>query len=175
MATLSHSYPGGQGSEAPANMTSFANIGGVADPKLGHEADNLGRGSVGGTGQEIHDAAVASGGARRNSHIYTDTNITFEDYNLSRLRVPDADDLDSHYWANRSREYERTIDVSNAGLAGSMKTILGRKQDKEPAALASSSHSGSDNEKTDAAHGESRYGISESEWDNAQRAIRTAT
>jgi hypothetical protein len=58
--------------------TSFATLGGVADPRLGDEADAIGKGHQGGDAADIHDSTVVVD-HRRGSVIYMDTSITFED------------------------------------------------------------------------------------------------
>jgi hypothetical protein len=136
-----------------------ANLGGAADPRLGGDADAIGKGNDAATGAAQHDLAV--GDTRRGSISYNDSSILFEEY---------------HYWANRSREYERTIDVSNLGLQGMTKK---GKRSKAPQDLVAASDS-DDGTKTsekqfDNATGERGYGITESEWENAQRSVRTAT
>ena len=141
-----------------------AGLGGVADPRLGDEADAIGKGRNGSTAEGIHDSVVRD--TRRGSINYNDSTVSFEEY---------------HYWAQRSREYERTIDVSNTGLQGTMKVLLGKGQHADHPVQDIGVGSGSDTDAKvsekhgDGAVGESRYGITESEWDNAQRSVRTAT
>lgn len=150
-----------------ASFVAPASIGGVADPRLGQEADAIGTGRHGSVA-----AAMAPGGpaerARRGSAIYMDSSIPFEDY---------------HYWAIRSREVEKGLDTSDAGIAGWSKLILGRGVHQGTSPEVAPSEDEKKNEKTAnttdiqdvSANTESRYEITESEWDNAQRATRTAT
>lgn len=150
---------------------SAALMGGVADPRLGDEADHIGKSRQGSVAAEIRDGAVGGDGReRRRSVIYGDTSITFEDY---------------VYWADRSREYERHLDTSNMGLQGILKVMLGKgvhaaDKGERPVQELAEGGSSDDNEKpandssVEGAH-TGRYGITESEWDNAQRAVRTAT
>ncbi|KAK5121581.1 hypothetical protein LTR85_004753 [Meristemomyces frigidus] len=157
-------------------MASFANLGGVADPRLGEESDAIGRGRHGSVAAAIAPTEGAKDARRRGSIIYTDSSIPFEDY---------------HYWAQRSREYEKGITTANAGMVGMAKMIIGggshnKKQPVnvgvDPSANGSNGHELS--EKTSEKPGsdtatppasEDQYGITESEWDQAQRAARTAT
>lgn len=151
-----------------AGILSAANLGGVADPRLGNEADALGttkehRGSI--------SADVSPPDAHGHNNIYLDDSITFEDY---------------HYWAKRSREVEKHIRTDNAGLQQIGNLLIGRKvKDSPPVFDNSNSDKGSgdnvSNEKkndygTPANNGAvDNYGISETEWEQAQRATRTAT
>ncbi|KAK3075366.1 hypothetical protein LTR53_001371 [Teratosphaeriaceae sp. CCFEE 6253] len=138
---------------------SGAVLGGVADARLGGEADNIGKGRQGSVAADIFEGTVTQ---RRHSLIYGDNTIQFEDY---------------RYWADRSREYEKTLDTKGVGLAGSMRMLVGKGSHSEKPVQELQSTPG---EKTAGEPGntpgmESRYGITESEWDNAQRAVRTAT
>ncbi|KAK3671610.1 hypothetical protein LTR78_008533 [Recurvomyces mirabilis] len=139
---------------------SAALMGGAADPRLGDEADAIGKGRQGSVAADVVNGTVV---ARRGSMIYADNSITFEDY---------------HYWANRSREYEQTIETKGAGLSGALKIFAGSgKHADQP--VQNMEMTGSDSDRNDEKHSgaapERGYGISESEWDNAQRAVRTAT
>jgi len=136
--------------------TGFGNaamLGGAADPRLGDEADNIGKGRNGSIAANIHDSTVQQG--RRRSVIYNDTSIEFEDY---------------HYWANRSREYEKHIDVSGFGLQNLLKVSVGKGSHAEkPVQQEITAATGSDSEPTvdektgtNTAQAESRYGITES-------------
>lgn len=139
-------------------------LGGAADPRLGDEADNIGKGRNGSIAANIHDSTVQQG--RRRSVIYNDTSIEFEDY---------------HYWANRSREYEKHIDVSGFGLQNLLKVSVGKGSHAEkpvqelPAATGSDSEPAVDEKTGTTAQAESRYGITESEWfvclDHCQREV----
>ena len=132
--------------------TGFANLA-SADPRLGDEADNIGKQRNGSVAANIHDSTVAQG--RRRSVIYNDTSIEFEDY---------------HYWAKLSREYESHIDVSGFGLQNVLK--IGTKGDHANAAApqelpqntGSDSDHAVDEKNGTVAPAESRYGITESEW-----------
>lgn len=130
----------------------------MADPRLGNEADNIGKGRTGSVAADIYAGTVSQ---RRNSAIYNDRSITFEDY---------------RHWADRSRAFEKTLDTKGTGLEGSLRLVLGKgSHSKTPVQTIGDAGSGSENEKTVRRDGEDAYGITESEWDNAQRAIRTAT
>ena len=164
---------------------SAANLGGIADPRLiplcqvldpesnsfcrsGYEADAIG------TTKE-HRASISQQVAPPNLHghrtIYLDNSINFEDY---------------HFWANRSREVEKHMQVGNLGLAGVFNLLIGKKNKVEIPPSSSQSEGsptpgaindekqpvdekGIKNERTD------RWGITETEWEQAQRATRTAT
>lgn len=137
--------------------TGFGNaaiLGGVADPRLGDEADHIGEGRNGSVAAGIHDATVQQSGRRR-SVIYTDSSIEFEDY---------------VYWAKQSREYEKHIDVSGFGLQNLVKVSLGKGSHAEKpvqeiaVAAGSDSDHAVDEKAGSAAASESRYGITESEW-----------
>lgn len=160
-------------------MASFANLGGVADPRLGEETDAIGKGRHGSVAAAIAPTEQAHN-ARRNSLIYVDSSIQFEDY---------------HYWANQSREYEKTLETANVGFAGMAKMVVGRGSHNGEQPIVGVDGSGSDSPSYElsekkasdtgdsaVAHGtattptkEDKYGLTETEWDQAQRASRTAT
>lgn len=133
----------------------------VADPRLGDEADAIGKGHQGATAADIRDGTLTS---RRMSAIYVDDTIQFEDY---------------HYWANQAREFEKSIDVSGNGLAGIMKVALGKAHAEHPpqdlgvAGSDSSNHETNDEKAVATSNGpspavaESRHGVTEAEWDTA--------
>ena len=162
-----------------AGLVSAANLGGIADARLGDEADAIGtnyehRGSI------SHD--IPPPDLHGHKTIYLDSSVTFEDY---------------HYWANRSREFEKHIRTDNVGLRQIGNLLIGKKiknsepaldftQEKSPG--NGSSDNGSDENKEvnvpekavnakdvrgDAGGG--KYGVTEAEWETAQRATRTAT
>jgi hypothetical protein len=149
----------------------------TADPRAGDEADAIGttregRGSI----SQMVDAPQLDG---KNS-IYTDKTITFEAF---------------RYWADRSREYEKHIEVGNMGLAGTFKMMTGQRRPgsvSHPVPVNTGSDDNSQegeksiskdvstlNEKIGdrpaVESGGDRHGIRETEWENAQRAGRTAT
>lgn len=160
---------------------SAANIGGIADPRLGPEADVIGTAEEhpessshdspppGYEGSKEHDipAPVLHGPGS----IYLDSSITFENY---------------HYWANRSREVEKNIPTDNVGFSQVGKLMIGKKPQgtqPEPSPNTSTTNekagekakpgsSGSSAKSDDATD---NWGITESEWEQAQRAARTAT
>ena len=163
-----------------AGLVSASNLGGIADPRLGDEADAIGtsyehRGSI------SHN--IEPPDLHGHKTIYLDSSITFEDY---------------HYWANRSREFEKHIRTDNVGLRQIGNLLIGKKIKNEQPALdftheKSSGNGSSDNgsgddkevnipEKTVNAEalrgddgGAGKYGVTEAEWETAQRATRTAT
>ncbi|KAH9840414.1 Transmembrane amino acid transporter protein [Teratosphaeria destructans] len=154
----------------------FAQVGGVDDPRLSEAVDHIG---------EKNDAVFPAhelnrSDARRMSLIYTDSSIPFEEY---------------HWWANKSREYEQHL-KADQGLGNLWQVITGKKPKKEglagivaPASGAAGGDSvakgAADSEKSteNTPHtwhgknepGADRYGITDDEWYNAQRSIRTAT
>lgn len=147
--------------------SSAANLGGVADPRLGAQADAIG------TTAEHRYSLPGVGPVELNGHhsIYLDSHIKFEDY---------------HFWANRSREYEKTIRTDDKGFAQILGTFR-RRKDQHNVTVADHGHTSSavdadikptekevrvvDSYPTQT----SKYGISEAEWETAQRATRTAT
>ena len=148
-----------------AGLLSAANLGGIADARLGSEADAIGttqehRGSI--------NHMVAPPDTHGHNTIYLDDSINFETY---------------HYWANRSRDFEKRIRTDNAGLRQVANLVVGKKiKDEAPqidtppekVAGTNLSEKGSDG----AGNGErglDAHGISETEWEMAQRATRTAT
>ncbi|KAJ5948683.1 hypothetical protein N7454_001990 [Penicillium verhagenii] len=151
-----------------AGIISAANLGGVADPRLGEEADIIG------TKREHHEVDVHHDIEPPNMHgsdsIYLDSSITFENY---------------HYWANRSREAEKSIRTDNAGFAGIGKALLNRKGKKEeepaaePAPVSEKTATELDTKTTEPGprsdEGSDKWGVTETEWETAQRAARTAT
>jgi hypothetical protein len=149
-----------------AGLLNAANLG-IADPRLGNEPDAIG------TTNE-HRASVSHQVAPPDLHghrtIYLDSSITFEDY---------------HYWANRSREVEKHMKVGNLGLAGVVNLLIGKKNKTQTVHSGSESEGsptpGAINEKAPADEKGIRtaktdkWGITETEWEQAQRATRTAT
>lgn len=169
-----------------AGNISVANIGGIADPRLRPEADiiatteerpepDLQDGPPSYEGSNEHDipAPILHGPGS----IYLDSSITFENY---------------HYWANRSREIEKRIPTDNAGFSQLGKLMIGKKIQRTPPASPQStsqpdtsktttektpceepsSESGSTGKSDNATD---NWGITETEWEQAQRAARTAT
>ncbi|KAJ5811580.1 hypothetical protein N7474_007881 [Penicillium riverlandense] len=152
-----------------AGNISAANLGGVADARLGEEADIIGTSKEYVPEDRLHQIPppVLDG----HQSIYVDSSIMFEEY---------------RFWAQRSREVEKHIRTDNAGFAQLGKLMLGQKPNPEidtvaqdPAPTESEKKSnptpanapaGSDTDvETDG------HGVTESEWEQAQRASRTAT
>ncbi|RFU33150.1 hypothetical protein B7463_g3182, partial [Scytalidium lignicola] len=157
------------------SLVSAANLGGVADARLGDEADAIGttdehRGGV------SHD--IPPPDTHGHNTIYLDSSITFENY---------------LYWASRSREFERHIRTDNVGFAQLGQLLLGRKIKNEPpkldgsevitdqAMLENNEKSSPPNEKnsgnsaTESNGGDWWHSVTQAEWEQAQRATRTAT
>lgn len=166
---------------------SAANLGGVADPRLDSgDADAIGthRDSI------IHEQppgyegnAHGIGPPETHGHntIYLDSTISFEAY---------------HYWAQRAREFESHLST-NYGLTGLLSVVgFGKKQDQAELSSDSpdikhvadakddsdpDSSRKASTEKNDesmnvtATNGVEKYGVTEAEWETAQRAGRTAT
>jgi hypothetical protein len=154
-----------------AGVVSNANLGGVADARYGEEADAIGT-------EHEHQAGIDKAIPPPDTHghntIYLDNSITFENY---------------HYWANRSREFEKHIRTDNQGLRQIFNILLGRKVPNDPPVLdnaeipgptgssgTSAGEKTGDNENNSAiARGGWSHAVTESEWEQAQRATRTAT
>ncbi|KAJ5648144.1 hypothetical protein N7490_004516 [Penicillium lividum] len=150
-----------------AGIISAANLGGVADPRLGDEADIIGTKKE----HEVdvhHDIEPPNLDGKGN--IYLDTSITFENY---------------HYWANRSREVEKFIRTDNVGFAGLGKLLLNRKGKEEESTAPAQPEPVPEKTPTDEKtadvnaprtdEGSDKWGVTETEWETAQRAARTAT
>ncbi|PYH40690.1 putative amino acid transporter [Aspergillus saccharolyticus JOP 1030-1] len=182
-----------------AGIISAANLGGIADPRLGNEADLIGTEAEHGVVIEDHTGHPQHG-KHRSLHtisapvmhgkdtIYLDKSISFENY---------------LFWAKRSREVEKHIRTDNQGLQQWWNLMLGRGtrnttpapqivdstvQEKSPVADGAMAAAGDEKvrpEKEDSntagdQHGHDggrvdQYGILETEWEQAQRAARTAT
>lgn len=142
-------------------------VGGVDDVRMHSKAvDGIG------TSHDKMFAKLGPADAHGHNTIYLDTSIPFEGY---------------HWWAARSRAVEKFISA-DAGYKQLLNTMLGKKP--EPVDIQASptvtpphplgEKQGGFIEKV---HGEfsayadkmDRYGIRESEWEQAQRAGRTAT
>ncbi|PYI00022.1 hypothetical protein BO71DRAFT_341301 [Aspergillus ellipticus CBS 707.79] len=159
-----------------AGVFSNANLGGVADPRLGHEADVIGT-------EEEHNVTIEKPGEEElhsipapnllgKGSIYLDTSITFENY---------------LFWAKRSREVEKNIRTDDKGLQQLGRVLIGRKAPEEPPKPAPTSENPSEkelsekgpteesNSTSDKAEKTDKWGITETEWEQAQRAGRTAT
>lgn len=102
----------------------------------------------------LHTVAPESTG---HHSFYNDASITFEEYN---------------FWANRSRDFEKHIPTSGAGIQGLFNTIIGRRGEssvvttlERPIPVDASEH----------LPGGDKWGLTEMEWETAQRAARTAT
>jgi hypothetical protein len=151
-----------------AGIVSAANFG--EDPRLSiNEADAIGT---------THHGDILPPDTHGHNTIYLDNSITFENY---------------HYWAKRSREFEKHIRTDNQGLAQIFNLIIGKKiapeepkihnselnvpsntlQEKE---LKSSETNGGENgDSANGSNGAWAHGVTEAEWEQAQRAVRTAT
>lgn len=148
-------------------ISSTAAVDDIADLRRSTRHDAIG------TGADHHESIIDAGPVELNGRdsIYLDSSIKFEDY---------------HFWAKRSREYEKTIRTDNKGLAQVLGVFGGRKTKHNVASLDHSIASPGSNgdfelltkqtEVVDAYPMEaSKYGITEAEWETAQRVTRTAT
>ncbi|CAI7635188.1 hypothetical protein N7533_004642 [Penicillium manginii] len=146
-----------------AGNISAANLGGVADARLGAEADIIGT-------KEEHPETMSHDIPPPILHghgsIYLDTSINFESY---------------HYWAKRSREVEKNMRTDNVGLASLGSVIMGKKSKESPpstpAATTANEKSGTPEPSNQTVNSDTSdsWGVTESEWEQAQRAGRTAT
>lgn len=162
-----------------AGVVSNANLGGVADARLGDEADAIGTTDDhrAGISHDIQSPEydqhekIPPPETHGHNTIYLDSSISFENY---------------HYWANRSRAFEKHIRTDNVGYAQLGNLILGRKVKNEAPAVDTTeivhtdekkdiSSDGNGDNNTNGAKGGWAHGITESEWEQAQRATRTAT
>jgi hypothetical protein len=112
------------------------------------------------------NASVGGGAIDTHGHntIYLDSSITFEAYN---------------FWAERAREEEKHFEAE--GVVTQFKSLFSRDKKKtqqtaltdgsEPTAIAEKDGSPPATDKDS----ESRFGITASEWEHANRAARTAT
>jgi hypothetical protein len=133
-------------------------IGGVADPHRINETTAIGNGLRG-------SIDITHTAARHENIMYNDSSILFEAY---------------HYWAHRSRAVEKSIEVKSMGFTNIFQRIVDRgKGSREPTEDIPDVHDGekkiSNEQQSDVVTSEDGYGIIESELDNAQRAVRTAT
>ena len=148
---------------------------GITDAPLGDKGDAIS------TAREQH-GGISDGAApvtHGHNNIYVDSSITFENY---------------HYWANRSRDFEKHIRTDNVGLAQLGNLLFRGGVTNEPptadnvqndTAIAniesnigqegSSANEKSGDKGTTGNIGEWSHGITEAEWEQAQRATRTAT
>ncbi|RAL13124.1 uncharacterized protein BO97DRAFT_450505 [Aspergillus homomorphus CBS 101889] len=164
-----------------AGLISAANLGAIADPRLGNEADLIGTEAEHGViidtnnHHDKHDHrslhTIAAPVMHGKGSIYLDTTISFENY---------------LFWARRSREVEKHIRTDDKGLQQLGNVILGRRGSNTapPPQIVDSggsngekvSEKGSQGGKSDQGSGSiDKYGLLETEWEQAQRAARTAT
>jgi hypothetical protein len=150
-----------------------AQLGGVDDPRLSSAVDRIGESKD----IDFPVKEVAPEGNRRMSIVYTDSSIPFEEY---------------HWWANKSREYEQHL-KADQGYGSIFQVLLGKKKKEGVPGVIPPGEKAAD-ASPDAASGEKsggentphtwnganapnadRYGITDDEWYNAQRSVRTAT
>lgn len=155
-----------------AGIISPADAGGVVDARTGSISSAIG------TSHDPIIKELAAPDSHGHNTIYLDSSISFENY---------------HWWANRSREAEKNIST-NAGLKQIFNVMLGKKirEEEVPAThivadgedtrghnssnekYATEKHDSDDNSK-DAQRNVDHWGVTESEWEQANRATRTAT
>ncbi|OQD71335.1 hypothetical protein PENPOL_c001G06887 [Penicillium polonicum] len=93
--------------------------------------------------------------------IYTDSSITFENY---------------VYWAQRSRETEKHILTDNEGFEGMFWKLLKKKSDTPvPIQTDTQVQNSTVTDPSAKPSTTDDWGVTESEWEQAQRATRTAT
>lgn len=135
---------------------SGALMAGVADPRHIPDADAIGKSNY----NSEDNVEVTAPHSRVD--FYNDANIQFEEY---------------HYWANQSREIEKNIKTEGGGIFGLFKKKGSTKRNET---LASNTAGG--DEKKDL-HDRPQEGqlvdtsstVTDSEWENARGAMRTAT
>lgn len=132
-----------------------SDAGGIATPHHLIETDMITKGI-----RASADGAKATVPPQSRPNFYNDTKITFEEY---------------HYWANQSRELENSIKTKRGWLFG----FFGRKNKKSSEELNSIPTQGalekSSEKPHDAVVPDNASAITESEWNNARGAMRTAT
>lgn len=162
-----------------AGNISAANIGGVADPRLGDEVDVIGTAdehaheTLPPIYEDPNEQAIVAPVLHGPGSIYLDPGITFENY---------------HYWANRSREVEKNIRTDNVGFSQMGRLVVGKKPKETPPPVTTPPENATeqvDDEKKsspDSSNATSNrdaatdsWGVTETEWEQAQRAARTAT
>lgn len=119
------------------------------DPRMGEDADIIG------TSKEYDTQPPEYADARKGSIVYTDKSVTFEEY---------------HYWANRTRDYEKTLSTKDAGIGSWFSVLIGKKP-PPPAETAAEKT----NEHDPTQSPVSQYGITDLEYYHAQRSVRSAT
>ena len=161
-----------------AGILSPADAGGVVDVRTGSVSGDIG------TSHDPIISEIAAPDTHGHNTIYLDSSISFENY---------------HWWANRSREAEKLI-TTDAGLKQIWKVMIGktiRKENSPPVRIVdddahnnestalpekmagekvhddSSSKEAHDSRAAAAKRDE--WGVTEKEWEIANRATRTAT
>nr|POE90114.1 hypothetical protein CFP56_20581 [Quercus suber] len=86
-----------------------------ADPRIGQEADIIG------TSKEYDTQPPMYAESSSGSIVHANKPVAFEEY---------------HYWATRTRDYEKTLSAKDAGIAAWISGILGKKNDSQPATKA---------------------------------------
>ncbi len=161
-----------------AGMLSPADAG-VVDARTGSISDDIG------TSHDPFVKEMAAPDSHGHNTIYLDSSISFENY---------------HWWANRSRAAEKHIST-NAGLKQIFSVMMGKKIKEEESppthitpeggdmhgdfnSLPEKGAHGNDSDiSSKDAHKKSttfkpktdEWGVTETEWESAQRATRTAT
>lgn len=161
-----------------AGILSPADAGGVVDARTGSVSGDIG------TSHDPIISEVAAPDTHGHNTIYLDSSITFENY---------------HWWANRSREAEKLI-TTDAGLKQVWKVMIGktiRKEKSPPVRIVDDdahnngtqdlgekqtgekvhddSSSKEAHDRRDSATKRDQWGVTEKEWETANRATRTAT
>ena len=146
-----------------ADKISGANVGAVADhTQEGEKMDTKERAASVSTNPTITFSD-------ENPSMYLDSGVTFENY---------------VYWAKRSREVEKNISTDDAGFAYLAKKLFSKSSDapvitqtlaQEQGTPAMTDLSAKPTSEANTASTSDGWGITETEWEQAQRAGRTAT
>lgn len=159
-----------------AGVVSVAGIGSVADARTGSVSGDIG------TSHDPFISEIAAPETHGHNTIYLDSSISFEAY---------------HWWANRSREAEKEFSTE-AGLKQIWHAMVGktiRKEKSPPVRIVGEGENDgvNDTKQNPAADSNEkfpsekepedkrdvspvdRWGVTESEWETANRATRTAT
>lgn len=117
---------------------------------------------VGGVADPAH-LAETDATAQPQINTYNDERITFEEY---------------HHWANRSRELEKSTAPSEQGLFGLFKRSDHKQRTEEPVSHPTENVNEKDvvvGPSQDSTAMDSSSAVTDSEWNNARGAMRTAT
>lgn len=152
----------------------MAGMGATLDARTGSVSEDIG------TSHDPIVHEIAPPDTHGHNTIYLDSSITFENY---------------LWWANKSREHEKHVSTDH-GISQLFKAMLGksiRKEDTPPTQVVSENEDSPDHSdgpqkhtdekpegfnevlKSDDKSKPDRWGVTEADWETAQRATRTAT